>query len=137
MDVFDMELRKGKCIGIQPKPSLFNISLHFSAPSQADIQLRLAEKEPHLGLSREAVGWLTQGLKVQETQISLAAEIRSMGQNLTTQQKIQLVEKRRKLQMRINSFESQRSRYMAGLMDDHGEECEDEVLSLDKDLGEE
>ncbi|KAI0944571.1 hypothetical protein AcW1_002246 [Taiwanofungus camphoratus] len=60
-----------------------------------------------------------------------------MGQNLTTQQKIQLVEKRRKLQMRINSFESQRSRYMASLMDDNGEEWEDEVLPLDQDLGEE
>ncbi|KAI0946807.1 hypothetical protein AcW1_010162 [Taiwanofungus camphoratus] len=117
MDIFDMELRK--------------------APSQANIQLRLAKKEPHLGLSQEAVGWLTQGLKVQETQISLAAEVRSMGQNLTTQQKIQLMEKRKKLQMRINSFESQRSRYMAGLMDDNGEEWEDEVLPPDKDLGQE
>ncbi|KAI0953076.1 hypothetical protein AcW1_007395 [Taiwanofungus camphoratus] len=48
MDVFDVELRKGKCIGMQLKPFLFNIGLHSSALSQANIQLRLAEKEPHL-----------------------------------------------------------------------------------------
>ncbi|KAI0944577.1 hypothetical protein AcW1_002251 [Taiwanofungus camphoratus] len=60
-----------------------------------------------------------------------------MGQNLTIQQKIQLVEKRRKLQMRIDSFESQRLRYMASLMDDNREEWEDEVLPPDQDLGKE
>lgn len=40
----------------------------MTAPSQAEIRLKLTEKEMEVGLESGTVGWLTSGINIEEAQ---------------------------------------------------------------------
>lgn len=59
-----------------------------------------AESREHRGIT----SWVSSGLKIQESQISLSAQIRKLGRSWTKEQKLDIAKKRQKLQTRIEQF---------------------------------
>ncbi|KAH9942125.1 hypothetical protein B0H21DRAFT_696451, partial [Amylocystis lapponica] len=102
-------------------------------PSRADIQLSLTDKETQHGLQRGTIAWLSQGIKVQEAQVSLAAHVRSLPKSPTTEQKIDLLNRRKRLQTRVDAHEGKKARYI--VIEDNDED--DNEKDVDDDLGEE
>ncbi|KAH9928247.1 hypothetical protein B0H21DRAFT_712169 [Amylocystis lapponica] len=103
------------------------------APSRADIQLSLTDKETQHGLQRGTIAWLSQGIKVQEAQVSLAAHVCSLPKSPTTEQKIDLLNRRKRLQTRVDAHEGKKARYI--VIEDNDEDDNDK--DVDDDLGEE
>ncbi|KAH9949222.1 hypothetical protein B0H21DRAFT_820230 [Amylocystis lapponica] len=102
------------------------------APSRANIQLSLTDKETQHGLQRGTIAWLSQGIKVQEA-VSLAAHVRSLPKSPTTEQKIDLLNRRKRLQTRVDAHEGKKSRYI--VIEDNDED--DNEKDVDDNLGEE
>ncbi|TFY81296.1 hypothetical protein EWM64_g2719 [Hericium alpestre] len=83
-----------------------------TAPSRAEILSKLNERERKKEKGQGAAAWITLGLRIQETQLSILAHLRKLGKNLTTEQKNDLADRRRRLQARVSTFERAAGDYL-------------------------
>ncbi|KAH8073397.1 hypothetical protein BXZ70DRAFT_902893 [Cristinia sonorae] len=83
-----------------------------AAPVRADIQLHLAQQES--GEMLGAAQWIAVGLKIEERQLSLAAEIRKLPPDATPTQRNKLVTAQGHLQARIDAFENKAASFLRG-----------------------
>ncbi|TFY79361.1 hypothetical protein EWM64_g4647 [Hericium alpestre] len=88
------------------------IKTGYTAPSRAEILSKLNEREQKKEKGQGAVAWITLGLRIQETQLSILAHLRKLGKNLTTEQKNDLADRRHRLQARVSTFERAAGDYL-------------------------
>ncbi|KAA1478925.1 hypothetical protein DENSPDRAFT_742297, partial [Dentipellis sp. KUC8613] len=113
MDVYDVKTKK--------------------ADGKAVVQKNLVEKEQGDGVVRGTTSWLSQGLKLQEQQLQLAAHARKLGIRLTASDANKLEDKRRLLQGRIDTYETQAPDYIPRVaVDPQGPGAIDEVIEQEE-----
>ncbi|KAI9433684.1 hypothetical protein BJY52DRAFT_1396147 [Lactarius psammicola] len=76
-------------------------------PSHAEILLELTEKETKGSGHKGHAIWLSSGLKIQETQLSLQALVRRIGSHPTLDQQRDIALKCTQLQERVDAFQKQ------------------------------
>lgn len=75
MDVYDVQLKKGKChhVLLLPRP----LVIFLTAPGKVAIQLDLTREETNAGRRQGVAQWLANGMKIQETQYVICIERRT------------------------------------------------------------
>ncbi|KAI9432452.1 hypothetical protein H4582DRAFT_1821080 [Lactarius indigo] len=76
-------------------------------PSRAEILLELTQKETEGSSHKGHAVWLSSGLKIQESQLSLQALVRKIGSHPTPDQQRDITLKRARLQERVDAFQKQ------------------------------
>ncbi|THH19633.1 hypothetical protein EUX98_g8733 [Antrodiella citrinella] len=79
-------------------------------PGKAVVTFRLVSEETGLTVGRTE--WLTEGLHIQETQLSVSTFARKMGRNPSLEDETSLVQQRNRLQIRIEDFQIAASQYL-------------------------
>ncbi|KAH8070292.1 hypothetical protein BXZ70DRAFT_1013340 [Cristinia sonorae] len=82
------------------------------APRMADILLRLTTQErgPTVGQT----DWLSEGISIQEAQLSLAFDIRKAGRKPTKEEALTFANRRNRLANRIDAFQGLAEQYLPG-----------------------
>ncbi|KAI9434662.1 hypothetical protein H4582DRAFT_1797539, partial [Lactarius indigo] len=74
-------------------------------PLRAEILLELTQKETEGSSHKGHAVWLSSGLKIQESQLSLQALVRKIGSHPTPDQQRDITLKRARLQERVDAFQ--------------------------------
>ncbi|KAK7682710.1 hypothetical protein QCA50_014093 [Cerrena zonata] len=74
------------------------------APTKAEIQLKLADRELSGFLPSGCIGWLSMGIHLEEVQLELSQFVRKLGTHPTITQKLALQQRRAKLRSQIDDF---------------------------------
>ncbi|KAI0038755.1 hypothetical protein FA95DRAFT_1505108, partial [Auriscalpium vulgare] len=97
MDVFDVQADK--------------------APGKALILADMAEAEVAEGDAPGLAAWLSQGLKIQETQLSVAWHVKKLGKKPTADARYKVAQSRSQLLSAINTFQESSAKYISALAD--------------------
>ncbi|THH26719.1 hypothetical protein EUX98_g7467 [Antrodiella citrinella] len=102
-----------------------------SGPTRADMQLELAQEEK--GDLVGAAAWLASGLKIEETQLAVAASARALPKGATVQQRAELVTMQKQLQNRIDIFQQKANLFLPlpAEEDDAEEDDEDGAAAIE------
>ncbi|KAI9431800.1 hypothetical protein H4582DRAFT_2113351 [Lactarius indigo] len=97
-------------------------------PSRAEILLDLTEKEIEGSGHKGHATWLSSGLKIQETQLSLQALERKIGSHPTPDQQRDIALKRARLQERVDTFQKQAANILRASPDSGGDSWDNTPL---------
>ncbi|KIM72965.1 hypothetical protein PILCRDRAFT_15660 [Piloderma croceum F 1598] len=75
-------------------------------PTLAEVHLKLSETEVRHGNLSGSVSTLTEGLAIQKSQMLLQRHVTSLGSTCSVAQKNELLDRRRKLEARITTYEN-------------------------------
>ncbi|KAI9431069.1 hypothetical protein H4582DRAFT_2060255 [Lactarius indigo] len=97
-------------------------------PSRAEILLDLTEKEIEGSGHKGHATWLSSGLKIQETQLSLQALERKIGSHPTPDQQRDIALKHARLQERVDTFQKQAANILRASPDSGGDSWDNTPL---------
>jgi hypothetical protein len=87
--------------------SIFLNTYQLLAPSKVELHLGLLEEE-RVSLGRKgSTAVIAQGLKIEESQLALTTMVRKLGRKPSAKERLNVEEKRERLQARIDAFHMQ------------------------------